>query len=250
MTGYIQEVAIFPPNLSNQKIIAVTENMSDYFFDTTSSKSGGIQDIVAFEKDFESLKLPENRLIKLSKTEYIDDFFENGRLHLGSFEYYSNFDNNEIGDKKEGSYILVGRNPTQTVFAKIGGGPNNYLFCCYDGEPDKSLLKKFNYNDYFEIVDVQGFRSAIEKSLGASKSDSSKCLYRKLKVIVGESPENYVFNEISMKLLNLVNDSKYYLKTSDFEHQKESRFVWTIDGNVPESTIIDCPEAIKYCKRK
>jgi len=249
MKGYIQEVSIFPPNLSEQKIIAVAQNMSNYFFDNSISASNKIQEI-AYEKDFKGLKKPSRRIIKMSKKKHIDDFFKNGKLHLGSFEYYANFDNSEKGDKIEGSYILVGRNHVQTVFATLGGSYNNYLFCCFDGEPDKNILKKFDYDDYFEITDIDGFRNSIEKSLGANSSDNSRCIYRKHKVLVGETPDNYEFNEISMKLLSLTNNSKYFLKTSDFEHQNEYRFVWTINQDVSESIILDCPEAIKYCKRK
>ena len=73
----------------------------------------------------------------MSKSEHIENFFEYGRIQLGSFLYYRKFDNEEIGDNSEGAVIVVGRNSLQTAFAEIGSGFNNYVFCCYDGLPKK-----------------------------------------------------------------------------------------------------------------
>ena len=186
----------------------------------------------------------------MSKAEYIDDFFKNGNLQLGTFNYYKQFEDSEIGDKSEGSYLIIGQHKKITAFAEIGlEYDNNYLFCCFDGEPDSDTIQKFGYDDFFEILDIDGFSNAIKKTLKAREGFQSKCIYKTDKVIVGKTPDDFNFAKISPKLKNLVNEKKYFLKPIMYKHQSEFRFLWEVDNGVGGTKVINCPEAIKYCKR-
>lgn len=71
-----------------------------------------------------------------------------------------------------------------------------------------------------------------------------------MKVLVGKADENFNLNKISGELINLVNYSKYFLKTSNFQPQKEYRFLWTVPHDLDDKLIIKCPEAIQFCRRK
>lgn len=246
---YISEVIQFGPDLTEDKIIEITNNMASYYNLKNESADKSIKKI-AFEKDFEESIENTKSVLKMSKTEHIDKFFLDGSIQLGSFKYYHQFDNPEIGDKTEGSFIIVGRNSKSTTFAVVGGGFNNYMFCAYNGEPNPKLIKEFGYNDYFEIVDLDGFQNAISRTLKSIGILRSECQYRQMKVLVGKADENFNLNKLSGDLINLVNYSKYFLKTSNFQPQKEHRFLWTVPYDLNDRLIIKCPEAIQFCKRK
>ena len=243
----IQFYTISKPNISKDDIEKTAVFWSKQMGNSSPKTINNIPEI-AYEEDFKNLE-SHSRIIKMSKTEHIDNFFRTGTLMLGSFNYYKSFDNSEIGDNKEGSVIVVGESKVGTIFAGIAGGFNNYLFCCYDGNPDPEIIKNFGYDDYFEIVDPEGFSSSINESLNAVKRSRSKCLYRQHKALVGKTPNTYDYGKISGELENLVSQSKYFIKTSNFNHQNEYRFMWTIEEDIEDYILIDCPEAIKYCKR-
>lgn len=244
---FISEVIKYGPNLPDTKIIEIAENMASYYNLKSQTKIDSVPEI-AFEKDFKNSSI--NRIIKMSKTEHIDSFFEDGSIQLGSFKYYQQFDNPEIGDKSEGSFIIVGCNSKSTTFAVVGGGFNNYLFCTYNGDPDPEIIQKFGYNDYFEIINISGFQHAVEQTLKSVFSLGSICQYRQMKVLVGNADENFNLYNLSGGLINLVNYSKYFLKISDFHHQQEYRLLWTVPYDLNDKVIIKCPEAIQYCRRK
>ncbi|MDT0645014.1 hypothetical protein RM553_19435 [Zunongwangia sp. F363] len=245
---YISEVIQYGPNLKEDEILGICENISHYYNLKSFKKTDSIKKI-AYENEFENLNKGNERIIKMSKSKYIDDFFKNGSLQLGTFKYYQQFDNPEIGDKTEGSFVVVGQNSKSTTFAVVGGGFNNYMFCAYNGAPNPEVINKFGYDDYFEITNIQGFRDAIARKLEATNILSSNCLYRQFKVLVGQTDENFNLQELS-NAYNLVNNSKYFIKTTDFDHQNEYRILWNLPTDLEDKLIIKCPEAIQYCKRK
>ncbi len=244
---FISEVLQFGPNLPHNQIVNISKNIAN-FYDLKSLTVPNSVPEIAYESDFKPSSV--NRIIKMTKTEYVDNFFKDGSIQLGSFEYYKQFENPEIGDKTEGSFIIVGRNSKSTIFAVVAGGFNNYMFCTYQGEPDPKVIQNFGYNDYFEIVDIEGFQRAIGKTLNSIAYLGSICQYRQLKVVVGEADENFKLDRLSGDLINLVNYSKFFLKTFDFHHQQEYRQLWTVPYDLNDKIIIKCPEAVQYCKRK
>jgi hypothetical protein len=245
----ISEVIQYGPDLTEDQIIDIAENMASIYSLKNETADKSIKK-VAFEKDFEESAKTTKSVLKMSKTEHIDGFFRDGSIQLGSFSYYNQFDNPEIGDNTEGRFIIVGQNSISTTFAVVGGGYNNYIFCTYNGEPNPELIKKFGYDDYFEIIDLDGFQDAISRTLDSIVFLRSDCQYRQMKVLVGKADENFKLTELSGELLNLVNYSKYFLKTSHFQHQKEHRFLWTVPYDLKKNLIIKCPEAIQFCRRK
>jgi hypothetical protein len=126
--------------------------------------------------------VPRRPVIKMTKREYVDAFFRDGTLRLGTFSYYNRFDHEEIGDNTEGSFILVGQHPPTTAFVEISGGFNNYVFCCYSGDADDACIRRFGYDASYRILDVNAFASAIQKRIGAVNYWFSECVYSKDKV--------------------------------------------------------------------
>ncbi|MCB0534738.1 MAG: hypothetical protein KDD14_21215 [Saprospiraceae bacterium] len=248
-SAYITSYLLYPPNLNDQHIRAISGVLVNGLFIDQPVPYDKFADIT-YESEFDGEHIPRHRVIKMSKTEYINSFFETGKLQLGTFKYYNQFDNPEIGDKSEGSFIIVGQNEKHTAFAEIGSGFNNYVFCCFDGEPDPEVIERFGYDDYFEIVDINGFSEAISNAINARTIYKSRCIYKKDKVLVGQTPEDFDFSTVSVRLNELANESKYFIKTNEYKHQNEYRFIWDIDADIEEPIIIDCLEATKFCKRK
>jgi hypothetical protein len=246
---FISEVIQFGRNLSEMEIIKVCNDMASFFGLKSKERNTNVK-AIAYESDFERSVKTFTKLIKMAKTEHIDNFFKDGSIQLGSFKYYHQFDNPEIGDKTEGAFIIVGCNNKSTTFAVLAGGFNNYMFCTYNGEPDPQVIKNFEYNDYFEIIDIDGFQNAISQTLDSVGFLRSECQYRQMKAFVGKADESFNLNRLSGDLINLVNHSKYFVKTSDFHHQKEFRFLWTVPYDIDDRIIIKCPEARQFCKRK
>lgn len=193
--------------------------------------------------------IPSRPVIKMAKKKDVDSFFLNGTLRLGTFSYYNRFDHEEIGDTTEARFILVGRKPSSTAFTEIAGGFNNYVFCCFSGEVDERCIRRFGYDDSYEIIDVAGFSRAISKKLDATGYCWSECVYSKDKVIVGRLNESFRFDVLSAHLINLANEAKYFVKPNTYSHQSEFRLLFQVESDVDEPIDLDCPEAVQFCRR-
>jgi hypothetical protein len=203
---------------------------------------------LTYEEDIPLGTMPKGRIIKMSQKKYVDEFFDTGSIQLGNFEYYNQYEHEEIGDRTEGRFILVGRCPGKTGFTSIAGGFNYHVFCAYEGEPDPECIAKFNYDSYFEIKDVKGFSDAISKALASSDAKYASCIYRKDKALVGSVPSNFPFMSISPEQLKFFSEAKYFLKPERFSHQQEFRFIWDSIKDLTSPITIKCPEAIQYCE--
>lgn len=194
--------------------------------------------------------VPAGPVIKMAHKEHVEGFFHDGTLRLGTYREYARCDDPEIGDPTEGSFVLVGQTPNKTAFAEVGGGFHHYVFATYAGEPDPELIRDFGYDAHFEIVDVEGFTSAVGQCLGFSRHRYAECAYSKDKVVVGEVTPAFDFNRVSARLLELVSIAKYFVKPDRYSNQCEFRFVWQMDEDVgAEPLILDCPEARQFCRR-
>lgn len=193
--------------------------------------------------------VPERPVIKMAKSEHVEAFFRDGTLRLGTFSYYNEFDHEEIGDRTEGSFILVGQHPPTTAFVEISGGFNYYVFCCYSGDADDACMHRFGYDSSYRIVEVEAFATAIQKRIGAISYRFSECAYSKDKVIIGKVGSDFDFNVMSARLIDLVNEAKYFVKPVAYSNQSEFRFTWQMPSDVDVPLDIKCPEAIQFCER-
>jgi len=248
MKTLISDFLLYPPKLTDEQIRALTGALKNGLFLDQPIPYDKFADIT-YESEFNGLQLSNKKLIKMSKKEHVDTFFKNGTLQLGTFEYYRNHENEEVKDVEEGSTILVGSNSKNTAVITITGGFDHYVFCCFDGEADQEIIKKFDYDSYFEIIDPEGFQQAISKKMNAVFSKQSRCLYRDDKVLVSEVSEEFNFGVLSSHMENLGDVSKFFIKDKRFQHQNEFRFTWKLPNDIDKPIIMDFPEAIKFCKR-
>lgn len=192
---------------------------------------------------------PKQTVVKLAKADHVDAFFREGTLQLGTFDYFSKSDQPEVRDTQEGAFLLVGRTDYRTIFVRIAGGFNHYAFCCYEGEGGKDCAERFGFDAAFEIADVAAFSAAIGSELGSHEAWWGSCVYSKDKVVVGSVPNDFRFDQISPRLLELANEAKYFVQPSRKLHQREFRFLWRVPEDVTEPRIVKCPEAVPFCRK-
>lgn len=248
MKTFITEYLLYPPNLQDEHIRALTGALKNGLFLDQPIPYDKFADIT-YESEFNGLEKPSSSIIKMSKREHVDSFFKYGTLQLGTFEYYRNHENEEVQDKEEGSTILVGSNSQNTAVVTITGGFDHYTFCCFDGQADPEIIKKFDYDSYFKIIDPVGFQQAISKKLNAVFSMKSKCLYKNDKVLISQVSDNFNFGVLSSHMETLGDISKFYIKNRRFAHQNEYRFTWKVQNDIKKPIIMDFPEAVKFCRK-
>jgi hypothetical protein len=240
-SALISQVNLFGPNLTIDHIKGIMGNMATH---------EDVRADLTFENEFYGREAPQSKIVKMSKKEHVDSFFSEGKIQLGTFKYFQTMENEEARDPSEGMSVLAARNSKMTLFGNIGSGFNHFVFCAFDGNPTNDIIKRFGYDDAFEIVNPLGFSNAIKMSIGAIKEKRSRCIYKKHKALVSELREDYKFNGISANLSSdLAEKVQYFIKHDRFSHQQEYRFIWEVDEDRAEPFIITCPEAIKFCKR-
>lgn len=201
------------------------------------------------ERRFKIGKVPQSQIIKFGKKEHVDEFFRTGSLQLGSFKYYSSFEHSEIGDNEEGVATLIAKTPFGATGGKYGSGYNNLIFCTYLGNADDATMKKFGYDSGFLITDPKAFASAIAHSLGTNSYFYGKCIYRRIKAVLGFPGNDVERHTLSRKSGEIVQAAKYLIKPAQYSHQQEFRFLWEQPEDISGTKIIDASEARRFCKR-
>jgi len=237
----------FPPNLSKKNTIEISRDITNRY-NLDCSKLQKFSREIAYESDLNYKKNTVSKVIKMAKKEHVDDFFETGKIQLGTFSYYRSLENKQSGDKREGAGLLVCKAANLTFFTVYQEGNHHLVFCTYDGDPDPKIIAEFGYDSGFEIFDIEKFNLAIAKRVEAEESVHSNCLYRNMKVVVSDLHINKRINSISRELIDMIGPTKYFVKTVDYHHQKEYRFIWKVKNIKDDKMIIECPEAIDYCR--
>lgn len=236
---FIGKIRVIRRRLDDPEIMEISASM----LQGDSGKIG-----ILHESDIPRMEIP-NRIIKMTKSKHVDDFFSTGKLRLGCFSSFKSHDNPEIGDPTEGSFLLVGRTDSYTYFSELMGGFNYYAFCCYHGQPDEETISRFGYDAAYRIKHPHHFAKAIKKAIKAQSFEYSKCIYGSHKVIVGTPHKKFNPNIISHQQLLLTNSSKYYLKPEKYSHQNEIRFLWGMAKEIHEPRDLYCPQAIQFCEK-
>ncbi|MBM7454675.1 hypothetical protein HNR62_000504 [Oceanisphaera litoralis] len=201
------------------------------------------------EKRFKLNRAPQEPVVKLGKKEHIDKFFLTGKLQLGSFAYYNDFDHPEIGDVEEGAVTLVAKTPFGVMAGKYGSGYNHRMFCTYVGHLDQTTMKKFGYDSGFIVTDPAGFAQAIASAISASTFTYGQCLYHPHKAVLGFPGHDVDRHQLSHRTGQMVKAGKHFIKPMRYSHQREFRFLWEMPQDVSGAEIVDCSAARQYCNQ-
>jgi len=196
--------------------------------------------------------------------EYIDLFFETGKLRLSSFSSYTKYEDTVKGDKGEGFNIATATSKKEnySLYAVVGVGTNAYSICT-STILDENLKQKFDCDGVFKIKDSQSFGLAVaNKILGFIEGMQGLCQYvdiRSTKKTIESldldemriSPDK---KELDMgKMLQKVNEANsidsFFMKPLSYQYQSEYRFIWLVDKKNNDFLDIECPEAIQFCEK-
>lgn len=194
-------------------------------------------------------RIPETRILKMTKKKYVDAFFSDGLIQLGSFHYFNSFDHGEIGDATEGVVTVIGKTPTGYMGGKYGYGYNNLLLCAYAGEPDATIMRRFGYDSAFIITNPHRFGEAIASTLHSAPCQYAVCKYSPHKALIGYPGTTIDPEELSHRTAQLVKSAKYFIKPDRYSHQKEFRFAWEVNREVKSAEVVACKEARQWCAR-
>ncbi|OIM99100.1 hypothetical protein BFR57_00520 [Idiomarina sp. MD25a] len=201
------------------------------------------------EEDFYIDVPPQAPIIKLSQRRYVDEFFEKGTLKLGTFHEYQHHPNPEIGDHEEGLVTLVVTANWGTMIGKYRTGYNYYLFCAAIGDVNPATVNSFGYDSAFEVSNPQAFARAIAAKLNARSYNFGRCIYHNGKAIIGRPRRVIDRSRISSEYADLLGISKYLIKMNKYKPQRELRFLFEMPADVHEPIMIECPEAVQFCKK-
>ncbi len=83
--------------------------------------------------------------------------------------------------------------------------------------------------------------------------EHSKCVYQHSRVVAGRLhgfSEGLVhLGELSVDTIDVLSDKKYLIKESTYAKDSEYRFAIVMRTDVPDYTVIECPQVARFCRR-
>lgn len=203
-------------------------------------------------------------LYRYENKQWINEFFETGKLKLTSFNVYKNYNDNELGDKKEGHSMNFLNGSNGFTFSSYSiVGMNEYCFCT-STVLDKKLKNKFKRDSVFKILDPFNFMLEITKSLvRVNKVMFGHCSYVESKMQIknliteinldnfrdNENPNNLSLEKLANHEAENFPIEQFFLKDIKYQEQSEYRILWSVDNINENGIFINCPEAIKFCEQ-
>lgn len=193
--------------------------------------------------------------------QYIEEFFDTGRLMLSSFSKFRAHADEQRGDEQEGMNLIVGAGCDKVVSAQVEVGRNSYVLCTSVHGNDE-LMHQFKTNGYFRITDTHYFGRAIADALnGCTDGLEGFCTYKDEHVIRKQmlpsvSLKFDLNNNIPIDMekaaeaaIGLAGAEAFFSKRRAYENQTEYRIIWNMDHDVEGSVVIECPDALKFCEK-
>jgi len=213
-------------------------------------------------------------VIRYMNRVHIEDFFQNGKLMLTTYSKCRNHEEQNRLDQNEGKGNFEIEYPSINVSGSRLVGKNSYMLCMSMIESE-DLSSKFNTDSYLIIDNAILFFDAVAKALaGFEAGKLGPCGYVDsrylIKKCVDDLPDpkdmieaaiqkdqeklNKSFSEhqeaLSKSIDSNIQEFPYFIKDSIFSTEAEFRMVWITSYEVNDSIIINCPEAIKYCRMR
>jgi hypothetical protein len=197
--------------------------------------------------------------------EFIERFFDTGKLRLSTFKNFSEHEDDERNDAIEGRNVISVRGKNGVVIARARHGLNSFIFCTSMRE-DLALMKLFDATSYFKIVDTTMFGISIASCIPyLIDGVEGPCQYldgHYIRREVENLPEHVFPNETQSAdvqfdhrvgtnaALAAVGADVYFSKRTRYVSQQEYRFIWNVTHEVNDFLEIECPAARQYCEWK
>lgn len=197
--------------------------------------------------------------------EFIEKFFDTGKLRLSSFKVFSEHEDDARGDDNEGWNVISLRGGDGVVIAGAQHGMNSLVLCA-SMRDDVALMQTFNADSYFKIVDTTMFGISIASCLphlidgveGPCQYLDGHFIRREVQDLpehvfpVESTADGAAFDHrvAGNAAIAAVGADVYFSKRLRYADQQEYRFVWNVAQEVSGAIEIDCPAARQYCEWK
>lgn len=195
--------------------------------------------------------------------QWIDLFFNEGKLRLSSFNKFRNHTDEQRGDKEEGSNIIIGAGKEKHFYAMVKTGIDAFVLSTsllYS----KSLFEEFKVDSSFIIERPFEFMQGVSNHIPDFKGiNFGPCLYKPnhlvkrqlpgfdLNTLKSEDdPNNLDMNKMFATSNLAGGNDVLFIKTLKFSHQHEYRILWHSDlHDLPDYIDIIAPEIVQYCRK-
>jgi hypothetical protein len=197
------------------------------------------------------------------ESEWVDEFFKNGILRLSSFKKFHQHEDEQRGDKQEGSNMIFGVGSENQFGAMTSNGHDAFVLST-SLTYNEDLYHDFDVDACFIIEKPHEFMESIMKAIPEFKGvNFGPCLYQPDRIIQRQMPG---FNLDSIKsddepntndmgkMFNQINQASgldvLFSKTNEYAHQHEYRMLWhTYLDPMPEHIDLIVPDAVQYCRK-
>ena len=202
---------------------------------------------------------------RYEKKQWVDQFFDTGRLQISSFHQFSQHKDEARFDGQEGRGMVV--HSSQEANQSIGGymtyGESAYVFCG-SAAFSRYIASEFKTDSGFRINDTVAFADAIAHRLsGFVGGCEGPCIYLPKRIVARDMshvPTSAIHDDAESDKVSLdkmmgflstiAGDDPLFLKEARHSYQCEYRFVWhTHIPRVRGVTYVDVPEARQFCTR-
>ena len=195
--------------------------------------------------------------------EWIDQFFNEGKLRLSSFKKFRAHIDEQRGDKEEGSTVIIGTGKEKTFYAMVKTGIDAFVLSAsliYS----KSLTEDFKVDGCFIIERPFEFMQVISNHIHDFKGiNFGPCLYKSNHLVKRhlpgfdldslkseDDPNNMDMNKMFATSNLAGGNDILFIKTITFSHQHEYRILWHTEmQDLPDYIDIIAPEAIQFCRK-
>ncbi len=202
------------------------------------------------------------RVYRYLDKQYVDEFFNSGRLRLGTFRSFAQHPNEMQRDAEEGKAFPVAYGQDCTIVAMTQHG-QSALILSTSTLLDRSLSKTFEKDHVFCINNTLGFAAAIATHVsGFVDGFEGFCIYSDDRILPRQSPEvsieslkaagdnsSFDLDKASAAVFAAGGPEVFFVKRRKYQHESEYRFVWRVGRETDDAVFIDCPDAIQFCER-
>lgn len=194
--------------------------------------------------------------------EWIDEFFDTGKLRLSSFAKFATYEDEVRGDTQEGKAYCYGETTDGKSVGVAQQQGINAAILCASHRLSHELAHAFGRNSAFQITDTPMFAYEIRRQIIGFKSGiEGNCTYRSEGIIkrflnFSLNPEQHKNEDGTLNkdlLLGLGQalggPELVFLKRKHYEEQQEYRLIWELDQAVDDHIDVVAPLARQYCRR-
>jgi hypothetical protein len=196
------------------------------------------------------------------ESKWVDEFFKSGSIRLSSFKKFHQHEDEQRGDKKEGSNMIFGIGSEKQFGAMTSNGHDAFVLATSLTYNEK-MYQDFDVDSCFVIEKPHEFMDSIIKAIPEFKGlNFGPCLYQPYKIIQRQMPgfdldsiksdDDPNTNDMG-KMFNQIDQAGgldvLFSKTNDYAHQHEYRMLWhTYLDPMPEHIDLIVPEAKQFCR--